>query len=107
MPTASNPPPPEYTNRSHYTRPGEQVEVPGAGLVRPESTSFPKQTSADPAERDYQGEMPKQAPRGEPGQAANAPTLLNPPTGGTGAPFPGSAGEAARETNDPNAPSDR
>lgn len=80
-----NPAPPEDTNYAHPTAPGQRTAIEGEGIVSSDT--------ARNASRDTPDEQ--RATRGKAPNDPNAPeTPVEPPVG--------SAGPAARETNDPN-----
>lgn len=125
----SRPAPAKATNRSSPTPPGERKSAPGAGVVR--TTADVRKRAARPGrdERLASRRATKSSPGAErPGTTDQRPgataarggaigglgvietseqgrTAYNPPTGGTGAPEPGSSG--IPETADPNYPADK
>ena len=112
--------PPEATNFEHPTPAGALESVPGAGVVdrRDDVSTHPEgpgacapgaRTTAPNAQRPgtTEGRAASAARGGAKGglgeieaPSAQGQTAYAPPTGGTGAPFPGSSG--IRATSDPN-----
>lgn len=112
--------PPEATNFEHPTPAGALESVPGAGVVdrRGDVSTHPggpgacapgAKTTAPNAQRPgtTEGRAASAARHGAKGgldeieaPSAEGQTAYAPPTGGTGAPFPGSSG--IRATSDPN-----
>ena len=126
----SAPAEPSETNRDHPDTPGERTLVPGAGVVHPDADAGPKLDAEHAGDQDFPGakagpDETLSAPGAErPGTTDARPaasvarggasgglgereapssqgqTAYAPPTGGIGAPSPGSSGEHA--TSDPN-----